>query len=103
MKASLLSVDGYYICGQETEQLTTRFLHVLILRLAFACKPTDNPTEAESVVLPRRCSIWKHGIAWLNEYGIETIVEVGLQCCWVAVMMRCPDNEKVYTVCRAQI
>jgi hypothetical protein len=85
----------YYVCVQETEQLTTRFLHVLILRLAFACEPTDNPTEAESVVLLRRCSVWKHGIAWLNNHDIETIVEVGLQCRWVAVMMRCPDNEKV--------
>ena len=85
----------FYVCGQETEQLTTRFLHVLILRLAFACEPTDNPTEAESVVLLRRCSVWKHGIAWLNNHDIETIVEVGLQCRWVAVMMRCPDNEKV--------
>ena len=85
----------YYVCVQETEQLTTRFLHVLILRLAFACEPTNNPKEAKSVVLLRRCSVWKHGIAWLNKYGIETIVEVGLQCRWVAVMMRCPDNEKV--------
>ena len=85
----------YYKCGQKTEQLTTRFLHVLILRLAFACEPTDNPAEAESVVLLRRCSVWKHGIAWLNNHDIETIVEVGLQCRWVAVMMRCPDNEKV--------
>ena len=86
----------FYVCGQRAEQLTTRFLHVLILRLAFACEPTDNPTEAESVVLLRSCSVWKHGIAWLNNYGIETIVEVGLQCRWVAVMIRCPDNEKVH-------
>ena len=85
----------YYKCGQKAEQLTTRFLHVLILRLAFACEPTDNPAKAESVVLLRRCSVWKHGIAWLNNHDIETIVEVGLQCRWVAVMMRCPDNEKV--------
>ena len=85
----------FYRCRQETEQLTTRFLHVLILRLAFACEPTDNPTEAESVVLLRSCSVWKRGIAWLNNDDIETIVEVGLQCRWVAVMMRCPDNEKV--------
>ena len=84
-----------YICGQKEQQLTTHFLHVLILRLAFACEPTDNPTEAESVVLLRRCSVWKHGIAWLNNYDIETIVEVDLQCHSVTVMMRCPDHEKV--------
>ena len=82
----------FYKCGKETEQLTTRFLHVLILRLAFSC---DDLTERESVVLLRSCSVWKHGIGWWNDDGIETIIEVGLQCRWVAVMMRCPDTHKV--------
>ena len=84
-----------YKCHKETEQLTTRFLHVLILRLAFACEPPDDPTEAESVVLLRSCSVWKHGIAWWTNDGIEIIVEVGLQCRWVAVTMRCPATERV--------
>ena len=85
----------FYKCGKETEQLTTRFLHVLILRLAFSSEPPEHPTERESVVLLRSCSIWKHGISWWTDDGIETIVEVGLQCHWVAVMMRCPDTHKV--------
>ena len=85
----------FYRCNEPTEQLTTRFLHVLILRLAFSCDPPDEPTERESVVLLKRCSVWKHGIAWLTNDGIETIVEVGLQCRWVAVMLRCPDTHKV--------
>ena len=84
-----------YKCSKETEQLTTRFLHVLILRLAFACDPPDDPTETESVVLLRSCSVWKHGIAWWTNDGIEVIVEVGLQCRWVAVMLRCPDVKMV--------
>ena len=85
----------FYRCNEPTEQLTTRFLHVLILRLAFSCDPPDEPTERESVVLLRSCSVWKHGIAWWTNDGIETIVEVGLQCRWVAVMLRCPDTHKV--------
>ena len=85
----------FYRCNEPTEQLTTRFLHVLILRLAFSCDPPDEPTERESVVLLRSCSVWKHGIAWWTNDGIETIVEVGLQCHWVAVMLRCPDTRKV--------
>ena len=84
-----------YKCGKGTEQLTTRFLHVLILRLAFSCEPPDDTTERESVVLLRSCSVRKHGIAWWTNDGIETIVEVGLQCRWVAVMMHCPDTHKV--------
>ena len=85
----------FYKCGKEAEQLTTRFLHVLILRLAFSCEPPDDPTERESVVLLRSCSVWKHGISWWNTDGVETIMEVGLQCRWVAVMMRCPETQKV--------
>ena len=95
--------DGiaYFECGwlckcyNESEQLTTRFLHVLILRLAFSCQPPNDPTVRESVVLLRSCSVWKHGIAWWTNDGIETIVEVDVQCRWVAVMMRCPDTHKV--------
>ena len=84
-----------YMCSNVTEQFTTRFLHVLILRLVFACEHPDDLAAMESVVLLRRCSVWKRGIAWWTNDGIETIVEVGLQCRWVAVMMRCPDSEKV--------
>ena len=85
----------FYKCGKETEQLTTRFLHVLISRLAFCCEPPDDPIERESVALLRSCSVWKHGISWWTDDGLETIVEVGLQCRWVAVMMRCPNTHKV--------
>ena len=95
METVCLEYGWLYRCGKETEQLTSRFLHVLILRLAFSCEHPDNPTEIESVVLLRSCSVWKHGIAWSTNDGIETIVEVGLQCRWVAVMMRCPNTHKV--------
>ena len=84
-----------YKCHKENKQLTTHFLHVLIFRLAFSCQPPDSLTERESVVLLRSCSVWKHGIAWGTNDGIETVVEVNLQSGWVAVMMRCPDTHKV--------
>ena len=85
----------FYRCNEPTEQLTTRFLHVLILRLAFSCDPPKRSTDRKSVVLLKRCSVWKHGIAWLTNHGIKTIVEVSLQCRWVAVMLCCPDTHKV--------
>ena len=95
LETDIYQYGWFYKCGKDTEQLTTRFLHVLILRLAFSCEPPDDPTERESVVLLRSCSVWKHGIAWWTDDAIEIIVEVGLQCRWVAVMMRCPDSHKV--------
>ena len=74
--------------------LSTRFLQVVILRIAFyfalASKPDDQLPEVP--VICRRCSVWKHGIAWKNRYGIESVVEVGLQRQRVSVMMRCPKG-----------
>ena len=84
-----------YKCNKPTEELTTRFLHVLILHLVFSCDPPDDPTHGKAAVLVRSCSVWKYGIVWWTNDGIETIVEVGLQCRWVAVMLRCPDTHKV--------
>ena len=76
------------------EFLSTRFLHVVILRIAFhfalASEPDDQLPELP--VICRRCSVWKHGIAWKNRYGIESVVEVGLQRQWVSVMMWCPKG-----------
>ena len=69
-----------YQCGWHCESanpdqfLTTRFLHVLVLRLAFLFSlPAVN--QQPSSVLCKRCSVWKHGIGWLNEDSIEVVVE----------------------------
>ena len=93
----------YYKCDQD-EFLTTRFLQVLILRLAFSYALAPDPNEPrcsleESVpVLLRRCRVWKHGIAWLNRDHVETVVEVGLQCQWVAIIMRCHRGSEMSCV-----
>ena len=91
----------YYHCTHPDQFLTTRFLQVLILRLAFtfalAIDPHHCPQD-DVPVLCRRCSVWKHGIGWLNRAGIETVVEVGLQCRWVSVMMRCSETVEIKCV-----
>ena len=83
----------YYKCIGQNQFLTTRFLHVLILRLAFSCALSVDTLPTWD--LCRRCSIWKHGIGWLDRDGIETVVEVGLQCQVVTVMMRCQRGAEV--------
>ena len=91
----------YYHCTHPDQFLTSRFLQVLILRLAFtfalAIDPHHYPQD-DVPVLCRRCSVWKHGIGWLNRAGIETVVEVGLQCRWVSVMMRCSETVQIKCV-----
>ena len=86
----------FYRCVQPDQFLTTQFLHVLILRLAFSFALRLDPGDShqDSLALRRRCSVWKHGIGWLNRVPIETVVEVGLLKQSVIVMMRCPKGEE---------
>ena len=85
-----------YKCIRPDQFLTTQFLHVLILRLAFtfALKFDPDDCHEELLALRRRCSVWKRGIAWINTAPIETVVEIGLQHQSVIVMMRCPKGEE---------
>ena len=77
--------------------LTTRFLHNVILRLAFLhTLPSIN--QQPSSILCKHCSLWKHGIRWINEDGIEVVVEVGLQYLGITVLMRCPEDAKMKCV-----
>ena len=89
-----------YKCTKTDQFLTTPFLHVLILRLAFnfALKLEPGDRREELFTVPRKCSVWKHGIGWRNLDQIETVVEVGLQRQSVNVMMRCPKGKEAKCV-----
>jgi len=67
-------------CTKTGEVLETRFLHVLLLRLAFSFPliPEEAPPAQGFIpAITRRCMMWKNGIRWLTgSGGIETIVEV---------------------------
>ena len=88
---------GWYMkCTGECDYFPPRFLHVLLLRLAFnfplrPFEPSlppeqsgDQPSESSqssSVAADihrcsRRCDMWKSGIRWLMEEGVECMVEV---------------------------
>ena len=71
-------------CPNPNEFLSTRFLHILLLCLAyFYCLPTrikagtvniTNPVVQE---LARRCTVWTNGIYWKNRKSkFEVVVEV---------------------------
>ena len=68
---------GWCSCclDQENQFFTSRFLHVLLLRLAYTF-----PLACESsIVSPpnqRQCTVWTNGIFWDNEEGISTVVEL---------------------------
>ena len=72
-------------------------LDTLTIAFSFALGLDKYHPSQRAPVLCRRCSVWKHGIGWLQD-GIETVVEVGLQCQWVTVMMRCLKGKKIRCV-----
>ena len=68
-------------CPNPNEFLSTRFLHVLLLSLAYIyCLPPRrnfrkiNETSPTVQKLTRRCTVWTNGIYWKNKF--EVVVEV---------------------------
>ena len=65
-------------CSKSEQFLTTRFLQVLLLRLAFnfALVPSDSCSAPTTIPVQRKCFVWKNGISWANQSGSEAIIEV---------------------------
>ena len=74
---------------------TSRFLQVLLLRLAFPLPSVDVNKENLLAVECRKCNIWKNGIHWQNMDGVETIVEVVEQNTAVLLVMGCLEGNQV--------
>ena len=76
-------------CSQPDQFFGPRFLQVLLLKLAISCGFCKRPSS-EVPSLQCKCFIWKNGIYWGDEFGVETLVEVVEQN-RVVVLMRCPE------------
>ena len=100
------SGPGQYQCGwclqcsKDGQYLTPRFLHVLLLRLAFsfALAPDSSYQEEASPVLRRKCAIWKNGIQWRDRDDVHTRVDVVKQSRTVLLLMSCPERRAVACV-----
>ena len=96
----LITIEKSYICGwclqcKADNFFTSRFLHVLLLRLAFKHALPSKPLSSEHPLKPesRQCNVWKNGIHWQNRNGIETTVEVVEQSSALILLTGC-INEK---------
>ena len=86
---------GWYLhCKHAHQFFTSRFLQVLLLRLAFLfVLPSPPETDEDtSPVKNRECSVWMNGVRWLDMNGIETVVEMLGQQKGVLVVMRCAEG-----------
>ena len=95
------SLNFNYLCGWALQCITSgqfftpRFLQVLLLRLAFslALAPHEH-TSTKVPALQRNCQVWKNGICWGDESGVEALVEVKENKS-VMVMVRCLKGSEV--------
>ena len=85
-------------CSETNMFFTPRFLQVLILRLAFTFSLIPC-TRSFSPAIERRCRVWKNGISWINENGIESVIEVLEDFQAVVVMLRCMTGEENEVKC----
>ena len=89
-------------CCEAGQFLTSQFIQVLLLRIAFSCAlAPDTPGSSDLPVLLRKCFIWKNGIYWGSRKGVEALVEIRdpPQNKEVVVMFRCLSGQEVECAC----
>ena len=73
------SVGWLARCSGSGDHFPPRFLHVLLLRLVFRFTLSAEPAPeacAQHSMFQRRCTMWKTGVHWLMEEGVECLVEL---------------------------
>ena len=77
-------------CMDPYEFLSSRFLHILLLSVAYKF-----PLASQG--LNRLCRVWKNGIFWRNYDDITTVIELLDKNRCVLVAMSCDDTSPVET------
>ena len=86
-------------CSDPHQFFSNRFLHVLLLRLAFTFPlASKNRSLSPSLCgLERQCEVWRNGIWWKNDSGVSTIVEIVDLNRWVIVLVSEKTREAAQT------
>ena len=86
-------------CSDPHQFFSNRFLHVLLLRLAFTFPLASKERSLSRSLsgLERQCKIWRNGICWTNNSGVSTIVEIVDLNCWVIVLVSEKTREAAQT------
>ena len=83
---------GWCLKVTSKYSFSVRFLHVLLLHLAY--QYSDAASENRPLVgsLQRSCLFWKSGIHWYDDDGIETMVEQRESNQCVTMLMSCQER-----------
>ena len=86
-------------CSDPHQFFSNRFLHVLLLRLAFTFSLASKNRSLSSSLhdLERQCEVWRNGICWKNDSGVSTIVEIVDLNRWVIVLVSEKTREAAQT------
>ena len=86
-------------CTDRCDYLSPRFHHVLILRLVFKFtlsvphSPVNQDLGSPELShFQRRCTVWKTGVHWLMEEGVECMVELASANKEVVVLTRSAND-----------
>ena len=76
-------------CSDPHQYFSNRFLHVLLLRLAFTFPLASEYRFLSPPLhgLERKCKVWRNGICWKSVSGVSTIVEIVDLNRWVIVLV----------------
>ena len=88
-EGDVYTVGWYISCSGKCSFLPPRFVYVLLLKLALVYSLPDEqgPDHTPDWRMRRRCKVWKYGIQWLMESGVEGYVEVVKESRGVVVVM----------------
>ena len=86
-------------CSDPHQFFSNRFLHVLLLRLAFTFPLASDylPPSSSLCGLERQCKVWQYGIIWKSVSGVSTIVEIVDRNRWVIVLVSEKSREAAET------
>ena len=91
-------------CSDPHQFFTNRFLHVLLLRLAFTFPLASKhlPPSSFLIDLERQCKVWQNGIWWKSGSGVSIIVEIVDRNRWVIVLVS-EKNREAAQICSGVI
>ena len=86
-------------CSDPHQFFSNRFLHVLLLRLAFKFPLASMHLHLSSTLhgLERKCIVWQNGICWKSVTGVSTIIEIIDLNRWVIVLVSEKTREAAET------
>ena len=83
---------GWCLKVKSKYSFSVRFLHVLLLHLAYQYSDAASKNRPLVGSLQRSCLFWKNGIHWHDDDGIETMVEQRESNQCVTMLMSCQER-----------